>query len=247
MLFTDSPAITPQDLADHETAILDTANVEGINLTVKIGLAADEVGLELQGHFPRPGLAPLALSTVVITPALRLWLIFHTLEIAYRDAYHNQLNDRYKAKWLEYKHLSRFAADLLAPIGVGTVSDPIPQAAKPAVGIITGGLAAGTYFIEVAWRNAAGEEGAPSELTGIDVTSGNTFQAQAVSPPPNAAAWNIYAGATPDALFLQNPAPLAVGATWTEPDSGPILSGAQPSTGQAPQFLSPAPRIMLRG
>src|SRR5438270_353581 len=98
MLFTDSPAITPQDLADHETVILDTASVEGINLTVKIALATDEVGLELQGRFPRPGpgLAPLALNTVVVTPALRLWLIFHTLEIVYRDAFHNQLNDRYQ-------------------------------------------------------------------------------------------------------------------------------------------------------
>jgi len=247
MLFTDSPAITLQDLADHETAILDTASVEGINLTVKIGLARDEVGLELQGHFPRRGAAPLELHTVVITPALRLWLIFHTLEIAYRDAYHNQLNDRYKAKWDEYKQLSRFAADLLAPIGVGTVVDPIPQAAKPVVGLVGGGLAAGTYFVEVAWRNAGGEEGAPSELTGIEVTTATTFQAQAVSPPANAVGWNIYAGTTPDALYLQNPAPLAPGATWTEPDSGPVTSGGQVGTGQAPQFLSPAPRIMLRG
>jgi hypothetical protein len=247
MLFTDSPAITPQDLADHETAILDTANIEGINLTVKIGLASDEVGLELQGHFPRRGLAPLALNTVVITPALRLWLIFHTLEIAYRDAYHNQLNDRYKAKWDEYKQLSRFAADLLAPIGVGTVTDPIPQAAKPVLGVVTGGLTAGTYFVEVAWKNAGGDEGAPSELTGIDVTNGKTFQVQAVNPPGNAVAWNVYAGVAPDALFLQNPAPLAVGATWTAPDSGLITSGQQPGFGQQPQFLSPAPRIMLRG
>ena len=108
MLFTDNPAITPQDLADHETVILDTASIEGINLTIKIELATDEVGLQLQSQFPQLGLANVALMNVAVTPALRLWLIFHTLEIVYRDAYHNQLNDRYRAKWHEYKDLSAF-------------------------------------------------------------------------------------------------------------------------------------------
>ena len=48
MLFTDNPAIEIEDLADYETAILDTALIEGINLTVKIRLAINEVGLQLQ-------------------------------------------------------------------------------------------------------------------------------------------------------------------------------------------------------
>jgi len=104
MLFTDNPAIAIENLADHETVILDTASTEGINLTVKIVLGTDEVGLQLQSRFPQ-----LSLNSVVVTPALRLWLIFHTLEIVYRDSYHNQLNDRYKAKWDEYKDLSSFA------------------------------------------------------------------------------------------------------------------------------------------
>ena len=51
MLFTDRPTITAQDLADHETVILDTANIEGISLTIKIGLATDEVGLQLLKNF----------------------------------------------------------------------------------------------------------------------------------------------------------------------------------------------------
>jgi hypothetical protein len=247
MLFTDNPTITPQDLADHETVILDTAHVEGINLTVKIGLASDEVGLQLQSKFPQLGLVNVALKNVVVTPALRLWLIFHTLEIAYRDAYHNQLNDRYKAKWDEYKDLSAFASGLLFQIGIGTVVDPIPQAGHPLLSLVTGLLAPAKYFVQVAWRNSSGEEGGRSELTALDVTSGNTLRVQAVNPPANAVSWNVYVGTTPDSLFLQNPSPLGPGASWTAPDSGLLTSGPQPGTGQSPTFLSPSPRILLRG
>src|SRR5262245_23280913 len=203
MLFTDNPPIRISDLADHETAILETASIEGINFTTKVGLARDEVGLQLQSQFPQLGLANIALNNVVITPALRLWLIFHTLEIVYRDAFHNQLNDRYKAKWDEYKDLSSLVSGLLFQIGVGTVVDPIPQADHPLLSLAPGTLAPAKYFVEVAWRNAIGEEGCPSELAELVVTDGSTLQTQPVNPPPNAVAWNTYAGVTPNNLFLQ--------------------------------------------
>src|SRR5439155_8673064 len=99
------------------------------------------------------GLANIELENVVVTAALRLWLIFHTLEIVYRDAYHNQLNDRYKAKWDEYKDLSTFASGLLFQIGIGTVVDPIPQAAHPLLNLVSGSLTPATYFVQAAWRN----------------------------------------------------------------------------------------------
>ena len=69
MLLTDTPAIEIEDLADHETSILDTASTEGINLTVKIGLARDEVGLQMQSRFPQLGLVNIGLMNVAITPA----------------------------------------------------------------------------------------------------------------------------------------------------------------------------------
>src|SRR5437762_5223826 len=176
MLLTDIPAIQIEDLADHETAILDTAVNEGINLTVKIGLSTDEVGLQMQSRFPALGLVNIGLMNVVITPALRLWLIFHTLEIVYRDAYHNQLNDRYKAKWDEYKDLSTFASGLLFQIGIGTVVAPVPQADHPRLSLVPGPLTAAKYFVQVAWRNVSGEEGNPSQITALDVTAGHTLQ-----------------------------------------------------------------------
>jgi hypothetical protein len=247
MLLTDTPVIAIEDLADHETAILETAAVEGINLTVKIGLATDEVGLELQSRFPQLGLVNIQLNNVVVTPALRLWLIFHTLEIVYRDAYHNQLNDRYKAKWNEYKNLSSFAARLLVRIGIGTVVDPIPQAAHPQLSLVPGQLTAAKYFVQVAWRNSSGAEGRPSEMTAIVVPNGSTLEVVVMNPPANAVAWNVYAGTSPDDLFLQNQAPLSPADIWLAPDSGLLTSGPQPGTGQEPTFLTPGPRILLRG
>jgi hypothetical protein len=247
MLFTDSPAISPKDLADHETAILDTAHNEGINLTVKILLARDEVGLQLLARYPELGLVNVGLENTVVTPALRLWLVFHTLEIVYRDAYHNQLNDRYKAKWDEYRDLSVFASGLLFQIGIGTVVDPIPEAERPELSLVAGTLDPATYFVQIAWRNANGEEGAPSELTGIEVIADNTLLVSPVDPPANAVSWNVYVGLSPDNLYRQNAAPLGANETWTAP--GPAIgeSGAQPGEGQEPTFLSPSPRILLRG
>jgi len=247
MLLTDNPAIAIEDLADHETGILDTSHSEGINLTVKIVLAINEVGLQLLSRFPQLGLVNIALKNVVVTPALRLWLIFHTLEIVYRDAYHNQLNDRYKAKWNEYKELSSFASGLLFQIGIGTVVDPIPQAAHPELVLVAGSLASGKYFVQVAWRTFGGAEGAPSELTGIDVTSGATLRVMAVKAPSNGVTWNVYVGATPDSLTLQNELPIDSGGSWTAPGSELFTGGAAPGEGQEPIFLSPAPRVLLRG
>jgi len=253
MLFTDNPAIAIEDLADYETAILDTAQTEAINLTVKIRLAINEVGLQLESRFTPlgtngvPNMPRLTLANIVVTPPLRLWLLFHTLELVYRDAYFSQLNDRYQAKWNEYKDLSISAAALLFQIGVGTVPDPILQAVHPKLSRVAGALAAAKYFVEVSWKNVTCQEGSHSETTALSVTAGNTLQVQALSPPPNAVSWNVYAGVTPDALFLQNTAPLDPSASWTAPNSGLSTTGQPPGTGQPPTYLRPQPRILLRG
>jgi hypothetical protein len=253
MLFTDNPAIAIEDLADYETSVLDTAHTEGINLTVKIRLGMNEVGLQLQSQFAPLaangiGMTPrLTLSNIVVTPPLRLWLLFHTLELVYRDAYFSQLNDRYQAKWNEYKELSTSAAALLFQIGIGTVANPILQAVHPRLSLVAGALAPAKYFVEVSWKNVTGQEGGPSETTALDVPAGSTLQVQALSPPANATSWNVYAGVAPDALFLQNTVPLTVGASWTAPNSGLSTTGQPPGTGQPPTYLSPAPKILLRG
>src|SRR6266852_3636808 len=64
--------------------------------------------------------------------------------------------------------------------------------------------------------------------------------------PGSGVTWNVYAGTTPESLFLQNPAALNPTASWTAPSEGLFTSGPRPGTGQQPTFLSPAPRILLR-
>jgi hypothetical protein len=127
------------------------------------------------------------------------------------------------------------------------VADPIPQAVHQALSLVSGTLAPAKYFVEVSWKNVTGQEGSPSETTALDVPAGSTLQVQALSPPSNAVSWNVYAGVTPDSLFLQNSAPLSPGASWTAPSSGLTTTGQQPGTGQPPTFLSTQPKILLRG
>src|SRR3984957_19369399 len=155
MLFTDSPAITIEDLADYETGILDTAATEGIDLTVKIRLATNEVGIQLKAQFAplaatgSAGSSGLTLENIVVTPPMLPWLVYHTLELVYRDAYFSQLNDRYKAKWDQYTTLALSASALLFQIGIGTTANPVPQAENPSLTLVTGGLAPGKYFVAV--------------------------------------------------------------------------------------------------
>ncbi len=248
-LFTDSPAFGLEDMAAHETGILDTASTEGIDLIQKISLAIEEVGIELLASLSRQAgaeSAGIALGSVVVTSPLRLWQIFHTLEVVYRDAYHSQLNDRYKGKGQEYRDLSRWAAGKLTEIGLGLAADPIPQADAPQLSSQFGGLADGRYFACVAWVNAGGQEGVSGALASIDLASSKTFAVTPVNRPGNAAGWNVYAGVSPLDLFRQNDTVLAADATWAAPDALGV-SGPRPGTGQEPSFLKQVARVTLRG
>ncbi|MEO7651383.1 MAG: hypothetical protein ABIZ80_13040 [Bryobacteraceae bacterium] len=244
-LFTDGPAFTMEELAAHETAILDTASAEGIDLTRKIELAREQVGLELESVLLRHGSCSVGLKNVVVTAPLRLWHVFHTLAVVYRDAYFNQLNDRYKAKWTEYQDLAKWASRMLQGIGVGTVADPIAQADIADIGEAPGALPAGTYFVKVAWRNASGEEGAPSALASIDTSDGNVVRARPSSFPSNGVSWAVYAGTTPEDLFLQAEG-LSPATFWTVPDSG-LLTARRAGNGQEPTLMRPMPRVLPRG
>ncbi|MBK9170638.1 MAG: hypothetical protein IPM24_24685 [Bryobacterales bacterium] len=247
-LYTDSPVFTIEELMAYETGVLDTAQREGINLTTKIHLAREEVGLELLSvlrRTPVPGGGTADLARVVVTAPLRLWQIFHTLAIVYRDAHHSQLNQRYRGKWQEYSALGRWAAGLLFQIGVGTVTNPIPEADAPVLSETAGSLATGVYSVQVAWTNAAGQEGAPSNLASIAIQGGGTLEVGVPQPPAGTTGWNVYVGATPSDLFQQNATALSPTQTWVAPGVS-LASGKRPGTGQEPDTLRPMPRVTLR-
>lgn len=260
-LFEDSIISTLDQLAAQDSAVLDVAGNEGIDVTAKLSLAQREVAAELIAAGARSPFSPsspltwwpgmvltstLQLSHVVVTPPLQMWHGFHTLELIYRDAYYNQLNDRYLGKWNAYKDLSKWAAGLLFQTGVGMVADPIPIAQSPQLEAVAGTLAAATYFVQVSWLNSRSEEGLASPVASVTTSANSSMQVTPSNPPANVTGWNIYVGSSIDSITLQNTAPIAPDQTWVLPSSG-LIAGTPPCLGQAPNYFRPVPRYLQRG
>src|SRR6516164_5839448 len=104
-LFTDGDVSSIEDLRGYDTQLLDVANTEGIDVTRKLKLAQDEIAAEITAMLSRRAWfkAPLDPGRVVVTPPLKLWHMFLSLELVYRDAYRSQLNDRYAGKRDEFR------------------------------------------------------------------------------------------------------------------------------------------------
>jgi len=252
-VFTDGVIATIGDLRGYESSILDVAHTEGIDLTVKLALSQEEVGVELEALLARTragawsgGTAGGNLGHVVVTRPLKQWLVFHTLAVAYRDAYHNQLNDRYMGKWKEYSQLAKWAARMLHETGVGMVSAPIRKAAGPVLSATPGTGAAMRYYVQAAWRNASGAEGAPSEVSVFDTTNGTLLSVEATDPPGAATGWSVYAGATQDTITLQSETAIGLGQKWTAPQTG-LITGRRPGQGQEPETYLTVDRTLQRG
>jgi len=252
-LFVDGPVSSMEDLTAQDSQLLDVAQVENIDVTKKLALAQDEVGVELQTLLTRLSYteqpfwytAPPRITTVVVTPPLKMWHTFGTLEMVYADAYNSQLNDRYAGKRDYFQDRARWAYEKLVEAGLGIASDPIPKATTPLVIALTGALPDGTYYVTTAWMNRAGEEGASADPAVVTLT-GCTLSVQPGNPPPNATGWKVYVGGAPDTMVQQNSVPIAVGNNWVQPNQLVAL-GLAPGSGQTPNYLRPAPRVIQRG
>ncbi len=252
-LFTDGPCVSMNDLAQQDSGLLDIAQTAGINVTTKIALAHDELAADLQLWLDRwRGFAEelwhpfLRLDQVVATPQIKRWEALQALALFYRDAYFSQLADRYQPKWDEYARLTRVAYDRFVAAGIGIVNDPVPQAAPPVLGSVTGPQPGGSYYASVAWLNAAGQEGAASVPSSITFPDGSLMAVSASTPPSNAVGFNVYAGASLDALYRQNDAPLPINGSFTYVP-GAVSSGTLPGAGQRPDFIRPLVRTIPRG
>jgi hypothetical protein len=183
---------------------------------------------------------------VVVTPPLKLWHTFRSLELAYRDAYYNQLNDRYRARRNEYRELARWAAEKLFVTGIGFAWDPVPRAASPTLRPIVGSLAAGTYFVTMCWVGATGQEGASAPPQAIELPIAGGIAVKAPEAPSNGAGWNVYIGASEDLLIRQNQTAIGSSEQWLQSDFL-SASGATPSNGPEAGIFRPAPRVIQRG
>jgi hypothetical protein len=252
-LFVDGPACTIDDLTDQDADLLDVALTNNINVSTKLRLAVEEIrtDLHLWLNRPRPTLeilwgAILRIDQIVITPPLRRWETMHALALVYRDAYFSQLVDRYQAKWQEYGRLTRDARESFLASGLGLVRDPVLQPAPPLLSTTPGPQSGGTFYASVSWVNSTNQQGTPSYASSITVADGNLMTVAVTGAPANAVGFNVFAGTSLSAMFLQNDLPIPVQATFLYVP-GQVTQGPLPGTGQTPDFTRPLARTILRG
>ena len=253
-LYTDGPISSIEELTARDSQLLSVASTEGIDLTQKIGLAQDELTLELCGMLTATGsllqgvwTSPVGVQNVVVTPALKVWHALRTLELVYGDAYHNELNDRYAGKRDQFRKMARWAYEQLAQVGIGIAFIPVPKAATPDVyvsGPDVDSLPDGAYYVSTAWINGQGEEGCNSNPA-VVTTTASTFNVAAGAVPERATGWNVYVGTAPESMMLQNGTPLAGETVWLQPAT--LANGRQPSAGQSPNVLRAIRQFIQRG
>ncbi len=257
-LFTDANTVAVDDLLVYESSLDSTASSHGIDINTKIALATSAVGDKLMLWLLNVGASDpqrlnrrlLGLSTVVVTPTLRRWLCFESLSRFFSEAANIQLNTRFQAKLAEYQGETARAENTYFLSGVGIVYKPLPRPLLPLVSVQNGSSPEEALFIQTSWVDSIGEEGALSPVNGLILSAGSTAvvgMAEGVlKAPPIATGWNVYAGSAEDNITRQNTSPLPIGATWQLPATG-LVDGADPATGQEPNFWIALSRQIRRG
>jgi hypothetical protein len=247
-LFTDGNIASIEDLKEYESAVLQTANIEGIDLTAKLKLAQREIGFEIASFIGRHGYtSPGDLSRVVTSETILNWHCLRTLELVYRDAYNSQLNDRYLGKWKEYMQTAAHAGAIATELGIGMVSAPVSRAAAPACNTEAGGvLGPRTYFVSVAWQASSGSTGDMSEPTVTAIPLSALLTVQPSGQSPGVSGWYVYAGPSESELRRQNELPLGQQVVWKEPAAG-LRSDIPNIPVQRPDWYVRNRRVLQRG
>ncbi len=253
-LFIDGDISSMDDLAAQDSQLFDVASGEGIDVGRKMGLATDELGIELEALLGRMipsdgyaslGYAGISTPQIVVTPVLKLWHTLRSLELVYADAYQSQLNDRYAGKRDAYRDRARDAYERLLQAGLGMSWDPISRASTPTVAAAPGLLPDGRYYATMSWVNAGGEEGESATPASIDLTASGLMVVPGPAPA-RAAGWNVYVGTTPDTMVRQNGSLNSPGQAWIQLGDL-VVDGPGPSKGQAPNYIQYVPRLIQRG
>lgn len=233
-LLLDGDLNTLTDLRTLDSNILDVANVEGIDLTVKLERAQEDLEDEVETWLREDAQveARTALKQVAATRTLRRYHALRTLEAAYRDAYYAQLNDRYAQRLKEYRTQADEVWKRIGATGLGMVSVPLPRPAGPETTVLPGPLAAADYFAQMTWVNAQGEESAASRETLVKAGAGHSLLAAPPAAPATAAGWHLYLAVSGTAAARQTETALALGQAWTMPGSG-LRAGEAPGGGQS--------------
>ncbi|HYO84410.1 MAG TPA: hypothetical protein VES20_23610 [Bryobacteraceae bacterium] len=229
-LFTDGPPATLTDLREYESGVLALASSEGVDLTAKLRVSQRELGCQIAAFLVSKGYkqAERDLSIVAVTEPMLHAHTLRTLEIAYRDIYQSQLNDRYQGKWQAYRSLAEEAFRQLMRVGIPIVANPLPRPATPSIEAVPGGLLPSrTLHVRVGLVNVDNRCGALSGLEMVQIEPGARARVSLRDIPSEAIGWLLYAGTSEDSCSLQTVSPLAKDASWTEPTAG-LLSGVEP-------------------
>ncbi len=253
-LLTDGNPNDTLALQVYESSILDVASTEAIDLGAKLSLATEEVSQDvidiLLDHAWTPDPQSyvrrrIGVSDVVVTPQIKRWHALHTLEIVYRDAFNNQLNDRYLAKWNEYQNLAKDAREDTMRYGIGLAFIPVPQASQPIFSVVPGTNPATIYYVQTTWISATGQEGAPSELTTYETPPTSVLMVGMPIPPTVATGFNAYIGLSSTTVTLQNTTAIPVGENFAV--AAALATGSPVGGGQLADIFIIGGRTLRRG
>lgn len=245
-LFTDGTIARLDDLRAYESAVLDLASGERIDVSAKLKTAQRELGNELISFLAKSGAGVRDLSRIVVTDAMLDAHALRTLELIYRDLYQSRLNDRYEGKWREYAKQSERAVRNLIDGGVGMTGSPLPKPGAPTVSfVIEGLLPARTYYVRIGWTNGR-QTGALSDPVSLLIPPGGKLNVDAPAMPGDIIGWVVYAGASMGQALLQTETWLSSGEAWTEAESG-LRDDLSSLPIQSPDYFVENGRRLLRG
>ena len=244
-LLVDGDVNSLDDLKEWDSGVLDVAHGEVIDLKTKLRRAQAEVEEEIE-RFLRDQERG-ALGQVVIDRGLKHWHALKTLEALYRDAYFNQLNDRYGAKWKHYLELAERQAERYFAAGVGIALAPLRRPTGVEVRIEDGAMAPASYRIQATVVDAQGRESAPCPVQVAGSPLPHSLSARLLFAPEGAAGWNIFVSTNDGPPGLQNAAPLGVEEEWILPLTG-VRNGRPAGEGPgADEVVRAGGSILLRG
>lgn len=233
------------ELRGWDSGVLEVAHGEGIDLGSKLQRAQAEVEEEIEAFLRDQDRG--ALPQVVVDRGLRHWHALKTLEAVYRDAYFNQLNDRYGEKWKHYNELSGRQAKKYFDAGVAIAYEPLRRPAWAEAEIEDGPAPPASYRIQATVVDGQGRESAPSPVQVIAAALPHILRVRLPYAPEGAAGWNVYVSADDTAPGLQNATPMGLEEAWELPAEG-VKSGRPAGEGQAAdEVIRAGGFILLRG
>ncbi len=242
-LLVDGELSSVEDLQTQDSAVLEVAHGEGIDLGRKLELAKREIEIEVEALLRRSGMGRL--EEVVATLAMGRWHALLTLAMVYRDAYFSQLNDRFGGRWKAYLKEANDAGRRVLEGGVGLTGTPLrrPSGVEAALGM--GAIQPRAYYLRVSWVNGAGQESAASPVAVVEGRSLHSLTVKPAGQENGATGWYLYAGFTAEGLKRQSESPLGLSEEWMAPD-GPLAEGPGPGRGQEPERFVTWRRLLGR-